>query len=260
MVRERRLYGGRDRALRSLAERIVNYSLPDGRSPTQAAGWHVDTMRHVLAHEPPGDPVPGGAWHIARRLVRDYQFAEPGIVRALYAREDALLGRNMLLEGRFFGLRFDMGVRVTSVIDETRGAAERVWGWGYQTLQGHLEEGELTYEVIKQLRTGDVQFVITGYSRRAAISNPVVRWGFVLFGRLTQRRFYRGSVRRLDGLVRAELQGAPKLAAEVLPGGALILAPAHARPGTTLGRHRWVALPGRLRGHGVLGRKLDNES
>lgn len=45
----------------------------------------------------------------------------------------------MLLEGRFWILRFYLGVRVIGVIDETRETAhgpERVWGWCYQTLQG----------------------------------------------------------------------------------------------------------------------------
>ncbi|MFD7780744.1 DUF1990 family protein [Streptomyces sp. NPDC059753] len=47
------------------------------------------------------------------------------------------------------------------MIDETRGCGgseSRVWGWSYQTLEGHLEQGELTYEVVKRLRTGAVEF------------------------------------------------------------------------------------------------------
>ena len=86
----------------------------------------------------------------------------------------------MLLEGRFCGLRFYLGVRVTGVIDETRdgdGGPERVWGWCYQTLQGHLEQGRLSYEVIKNQGTGQVTFHIAGYSRPASIPNPLVRWG-----------------------------------------------------------------------------------
>ncbi|MFB7198883.1 DUF1990 family protein [Streptomyces sp. NPDC056240] len=68
-----------------------------------------------------------------------------------------------------------MGVRVTSVIDETcgcGGSESRVWGWSYQTLEGHLEQGELTYEVVKRLRTGAVEFCITSYSKRAPLTNP----------------------------------------------------------------------------------------
>ncbi|MBO8184153.1 DUF1990 family protein [Streptomyces spirodelae] len=223
MLRDRRLYRAPAvAALHSLSDREVNYDPPTGnRLPSWNCGWHVDSLRQPLAHEPAGDPVRGGAWDIACRLVRDYQFAEPGILRALYRSDAALLGRDMLLEGRFAGLRFDMGVRVTSVIDETAGSGEtasRVWGWAYRTLQGHLEQGELTYRVVKRLRTGAVEFRITGYSRRAPMSNPVIRTGFALFGRWTQHRFYRESAHRLRQLLHAELQGAPPLTAVTLPG------------------------------------------
>lgn len=55
---------------------------------------------------------------------------------------------------------------------------ERVWGWCYQTLEGHLEQGRLSYEVIKHLTTGQVAFRVAGYSRPAPIGNPIVRLGF----------------------------------------------------------------------------------
>ncbi|WP_327297337.1 MULTISPECIES: DUF1990 family protein [unclassified Streptomyces] len=230
MLRERRLHGeGAASALHSLKGLQVNYSLPPGHTPTREEGWHVDSFRQPLGHEQPGDPEPGGTWDIACRLVRDYQFPEPGILRALYRRDDALLGRNILLEGHFLGLRFDMGVRITSVTDELRGtgdSAERVWGWGYRTLDGHLEEGELHYQVIKYPHTGAVEFLITGYSRRAAISNLVVRAGFILFGRMTQRRFYRASAARLHSLTRAELLGAPPDEPQPSPAGdSLVVVP-----------------------------------
>jgi hypothetical protein len=57
-------------------------------------------------------------------LVGEYEFADARILRGVYRRDSALLGRNMLLEGRFFGLRFYFGVRVTGVIDEERDAGD----------------------------------------------------------------------------------------------------------------------------------------
>lgn len=90
---------------------------------------------------------PPGAHRAACRLVGEYEFADARILRGVYLRNSALLGRNMLLEGRFFGLRFYFGVRVTGVIDEERDAGngpERVWGWCYQTLEGHFEQGRLS--------------------------------------------------------------------------------------------------------------------
>ncbi len=188
-------------ALRGLA---VNYD--PARAPEDGVPeghWQVDSGAIVIGREPPGPPVPGGPWEVAGRLVRDYEFADARILRGVYRRDDGLLGRDMLLEGRFFGLRFYLGVRVTRVIDERRSTPdgdEQVWGWSYQTLQGHLEQGRLSYEVIKNLASGQIAFRVTGYSRRAPIPDPVVRWGFRAFGRWTQQRFYRSILRRMADL------------------------------------------------------------
>jgi hypothetical protein len=114
----------------------------------------------------------------------------------------------MLLELRFLGLRFDVGVRVGGVHDETReigGRPVRVWGWSYRTLQGHLEMGEMDYELWKWLDTGAVEFRIHRFSRPAPIANPVVRLGFRLFGRREQVRFARRACTRLLQLTEAEL-------------------------------------------------------
>jgi uncharacterized protein (UPF0548 family) len=219
--------------LQSLHERSINYHLEPAQQPTRAAGWHFDTVRHALAREAPGPPAVGGPFQSACQLVRDYEFVEPGILRAAYRGADDLLGRDMLLEGRFFGLRFYLGVRITTVIDQTRGtgaAAQQVWGWSYQTLEGHLEQGQLNYEVIKHLHTGDVEFVITGYSRAAPIPNPIIRVGFALFGRWTQQRFYRASVRRLHTLVHAALAGMPLPTPATASGDdSLVIVPSHTK-------------------------------
>jgi hypothetical protein len=81
----------------------------------------------------------GGPWETGCVLVRHYEFAEPAIVRAAYRGDSEIPGRDMLLEGRFFGLRFYLGVRITGIIDETRdadGGRERVWGWSYPDARG----------------------------------------------------------------------------------------------------------------------------
>ena len=95
--------------------------------------------------------------------MRDYEFADPSIVRAVYHPDRPLEDRDMLLEGRFYGLRFHFGVRVGGrgrrdpAVD---GRQVRVWGWNYRTLQGHLEMGQMDYEVWKWLDTGEVEFRI----------------------------------------------------------------------------------------------------
>jgi hypothetical protein len=116
----------------------------------------------------------------------------------------------MLLELRFYGLRFYVGVRVGGVRDETTdrdGGPVRAWGWNYRTLQGHLEIGQMDYEVWKWLDSGAVEFRIHAVSRAARIRNPIVRLGFYLFGRREQLRFARHSCQRMAQLVEEELTG-----------------------------------------------------
>jgi uncharacterized protein (UPF0548 family) len=235
-MRERLLRGIDDAAaLDDLSGLHVNYDpahAPDSGFEAADGHWHVDSGTAQLGREKPGAPEDGGLWANACRLVGQYEFADARILRGVYRPESALLGRNLLLEGRFFGLRFYLGVRITGVIDEERDADDgpvRVWGWCYQTLQGHLEQGRLSYEVIKHLATGLVTFRVAGYSRRAPIDNPVIRLGFLLFGRWTQRRFYRNIQARMVDLVSAAQRGRPLPAPLVRPDG-IALAPSGVRP------------------------------
>jgi uncharacterized protein (UPF0548 family) len=173
--------------LEALRDVDVNFEGEEG-------DWRVDDYCQPLASEAPGPPQPGGTWERARQLIEDYEFADPSIVRATYARGSALEGRDMLLQARFWGLRFRLGVRVNAVVDEERteeGRRVRVWGWSYRTLRGHLETGQMDYEVWKWLDDGSVEFRIHVVSRAARIPNPLVRLGFRLFGRREQVRFAR---------------------------------------------------------------------
>jgi hypothetical protein len=131
-------------------------------------------------------------------------------VRAVFRRDDPLDGRDMLLEVRFWGFRFRFGVRVSGVIDEFRqseGRDARVWGWSYATLQGHLETGQMDYEIWKWLDSGDVEFRIHVVSRSSRTGNPVVRLGFRLFGRREQVRFAQRACERMACLVAAVCGG-----------------------------------------------------
>lgn len=213
-----------EQALEDLRPRAVNYD------PRQAHGpaWHVDMHRTALPAERPGEPEPGGSWDIARRLIEMYEPPVPELVRGVYRHHSPLQGRDMLLEARFHGLRFYMGVRVTSVHDETREDGTRVWGWAYDTLDGHLERGRMTYEVVKDQRTGAVDFVTFGRSQRAPTLGPVLDLGWRLFGRGTQVRFYRGCGQRMRRMVTDIRAGSAALPEpRVLDG--LVVAPSDAR-------------------------------
>ena len=185
--------------LGSLAGRPVNYDIDQLDLAHPPAGWRLDDRRQPLPAEAPGDPVPRGPWEIAARLIRGYEFADPSIVRARYDPGAPLLGRDMLLELRALGLvSVYVGVRICKVWDdyeERDGRRARVFGWAYRTLEGHVEQGEMSWQVWKWLDTGEVEFHARAVSRTAPISNPVIRLGFHLLKRY-ERRLYLGSTDR----------------------------------------------------------------
>ena len=74
----------------------------------------------------------------------------------------------------------------------------RIWGWAYQTLEGHFEQGQMNWEVWKWIDTGEVQFRIHSYSRNAKARNRFVNTGFKLFGQW-QRRLYLQPRLQADG-------------------------------------------------------------
>ena len=196
------------RALADLADRPLNIDPAQAAGAGPQTGWNVDDYRQVLPAEPPGPPVATGAFEIAKRLMRDYAFADPKIVRAVYDPAHELANRNMLLQVRFGPLRFFVGCRVGAIVDETRsvdGRRVRVWGWSYATLEGHFERGQMDYAVWKWLDDGAVEFRIHVVSRRAKVGNPIVRLGFRLVGRRQQQRFARRACERMGELVQREL-------------------------------------------------------
>jgi uncharacterized protein (UPF0548 family) len=207
------------RILDELHDKGLNFELDTPRGD----GWLSDDYCQPLPSELPGEPVPGGTWEVAKGLMHDYEFADPSIVRAVYHPDRPIEDRDMLLEVRFYGLRFRFGVRVGGVVDETReidGRRAQVWGWNYRTLQGHLEMGQMDYEVWKWLDTGEVEFHTCRFSRRAPAGNPIVRLGVRVFGRRQQEKFARHACQRMARLTAARLEGrddagVPRVADEV---------------------------------------------
>lgn len=178
----------------ALAGRALNFD------PAQVAGdgWRHDDVRHAL---------PRGSFEVARRLARDYDFAEPSIVNAYFDRSQPLEERDMLLELRYHGLHVYAGVRVGEVYDVTEerdGRPVRIWGWNYRTLEGHVERGQMDWQVWNWLDTDEVDFRIKAYSQPARAGNPIVRLGFRLIGRREQLRFLERTSERMERLVAAE--------------------------------------------------------
>jgi uncharacterized protein (UPF0548 family) len=194
-----------------LRAREVNFEVSGLAEYTPENGWKVDDVRKALPSEPAGDPVPGGSWETARRIARNYDFAEPSIVEGIFDRDEPLENRTMLLILHFHGLRIHVGVRVGQVYDEQReldGRPGRVFGWTYQTLDGHVESGQMDWQVWKFPDSGEVLFRIHSFSRRARRGSPLLRIGFRLIGRREQLRFLKLTSERMARLT-AERMGGP---------------------------------------------------
>lgn len=193
------------RAFAELRHKSINFEPVDFDDARSSPEWNTDEQRRILTTEPPGDPYPGGPFESGRNALIRYGFADPSIVRAVYDAQAAFDGRDMLLVGRFLWLRFFMGVRVGGVVEErtvVEGHPVQRFAWHYRTLEDHLEQGQMNYELRKNMVTGEIELLIRAYSRRGPIDNRLVRLGFKLFGRREQLRFYQRVLDRMQSIAR----------------------------------------------------------
>lgn len=186
-----------------------------------ADGWRVDHYETLLPSEPPGDPLADGSWSAACDVLRDYDFPDPRLITGIYVGDRPFADRKvMLLRARFLLFNFWFAVRLTDVVDEHAEAEDgrtRVWGYGYRTLNGHFEMGEISFTVQKALRTGVVSFHIDAISKPDRIRNLFYRVGFKLFGRSLQKRFARTSLERMQRFVREEIGATAERPRETVP-------------------------------------------
>ena len=189
------------RRLAMLPGKRLNFDPASLEHASPATGWTITDLCQALPSEPPGAPMEGGSWQIARRLMRGYEFADPSIVRAYYDPEAPLQGRNMLLKLQALGIAYlYVGVRVADVYEEVReldGDRACAWGWNYRTLEGHVETGQMNWEVWKWLGDGRVEFRVHAVARVAHIPNPIVRLGFYLLREHERQVFLESTKRRM---------------------------------------------------------------
>lgn len=198
------------RRLTELAARDLNFDLAALAGAGPGGGWQITDLRQPLPAEPPGMPAERGSWEIARRVMRGYEFADPSIVRAYYDPAVPLQRREMLLRLQAVGLvSVYVGVRVGDVYErmlEVGGREAYVWGWNYRTLEGHVEMGQMAWEVWKWVATGEVEFRVHSISREAHIPNLVIRLGYRLVRGHERRMFLDGVRRRMRTFVQVGLE------------------------------------------------------
>lgn len=197
----------------------VNYDFSRQSEYTTETGWRLDDYDTDLPPEAPGPPAAAGSFAAAQDVLRRYAFPPPDLITGIFQPEGPLEDRIMVLRAQFLFFEFYFGVRVSGVTDEeardTPNGPERVWGYGYRTLEGHFERGQIDFTVHKNLSSGQVHFKIHAVSQLGRIRNPFYWIGFRLFGRMLQRKFARESLRRMKEMVAAALQNQP--VAQTLP-------------------------------------------
>ena len=199
--------------LEAYAAAAVNYDFSRQTEYTTATGWRLDDYETDLPAEAPGPPAAAGAFAAAQDVLRRYAFPPPDLITGIFVPDGPLESRVMVLRAQFLFFKFYFGVRVSGVTDEaardTPAGPERVWGYGYRTLEGHFERGQFDFTVHKNIASGAVQFRIRAVSQPGRIRNPFYWVGFKLFGRRLQRKFAHESLRRMKEMVSAALAGTP---------------------------------------------------
>jgi uncharacterized protein (UPF0548 family) len=199
---------GRGWSEAELAERLdelqgLNRSFAEGPEMDSGQGWRRSRSEAVVGVETAGPPEEEGPFQRGCKAIANYEFSDPNIVLGRFDRKDPLLGRRMLLELRalrFF--RYLAGVVVREVREEVT-REEAVFGFRYDTLEGHIERGFEWFLLAKDLRTGKIRFRVTSVWQPGEFPNWWSRLGFAVLGRHYQVKWLRRSHKLLAQLIGA---------------------------------------------------------
>ncbi len=198
------LRGWSDNELRDRLNRLhdldLNFTLEE---IGPESGWRYYYSRALVGRGEPGPPGVGGPFERASMAVADYLFSDPRIVTVHLDPAAPLLGRRMLLEIKIFGLRYLCGVVVGAVLSKEV-AGRSVFGFRYDTLDGHIERGFEWFLLGKHHDTGEIFFRIQAVWRPGQFPNWWSRLGFHLFALRYQRAWHRLAYLRLRNIIGSE--------------------------------------------------------
>jgi hypothetical protein len=188
-----------------LNERLAATKLLPMNFDPEEVGFRRYHSRAMLALESPGAPVPGGPFKRAISPIENYRFSDPSIVVGHFETASPLRDRRILLELKVLGFHFLCGVVVTDVCleeeIETSGGRETVFGFRYDTLQGHIEAGSEWFLLSKRHRTGEVCFTIQASWKLGDFPNLWSEAGFRVLGKRYQLAWHRLAYLRLREMI-----------------------------------------------------------
>jgi uncharacterized protein (UPF0548 family) len=168
---------------------------------TKEHGWTVDGDDAPIGTEPAGPPLADGLYMRVKQAIINYEFSDPCIEVGHFDPLAPLEGRDMLLEIKVWGFRFLNGVRVQRVRD-TSDQHRTSFGYRYDTLEGHIEQGFEWFVLSKNHETGQVTFRIEAHWRLGEFPTWWSRVGFLLIGERYRKTWRRRAVTRLRQLAR----------------------------------------------------------
>ena len=189
---EWRLFGGwsaealRDR-MNTLAARRRNFDAGE-EEMTGDRGWQHYHSEAVISAGADAD----SRFARAKTALANYQFSDPAIVMAHFDPASPLQSRRLLLEIKIWGLRYLCPTIVSVVRDEAS-----VFGFRYDTLEGHLERGAEWF-LLTRASNGDITFRIEARWMQGEFPNWWSRLGFILLADHYQRRWHRHAHQRMS--------------------------------------------------------------
>lgn len=198
-----------DERLRALAAAGRNFDDPTTEL-TSAHGWRHYYSEAVIGREEPGPPRADGPFERGKVAVANYQFSDPRIVIGHFDPKVPLQGRRMLLEMRALRFLHYLGGVVVGAKRELDEHDRTVFGYRYDTLEGHIEKGLEWFLLTKDHVSGELRFRIEAAWKPGQFPNWWSRVGFALLGHHYQRTWHRHAHNRLAQLVRDPTVGPPR--------------------------------------------------
>ncbi|MDQ3814870.1 MAG: DUF1990 domain-containing protein [Armatimonadota bacterium] len=192
--------------LAALADSPVNFDTPP-EAMTPENGWKIDGSHDCIGTEPPGPPLEDGLFARARQALINYDFSDPTIVEAHFEPDAPFVGRDMLLEIKVMGFRFLNGCRVYGVREESE-EKQTIFGFRYDTLQGHIEKGYEWFLLTKDHETGEIWFKIEAHWQLGRFPNWWSKLGFKLIGERYRELWRHRAPQRLSRLAHQPVEKA----------------------------------------------------
>jgi uncharacterized protein (UPF0548 family) len=184
-------------ALRKLER---NFSGPADQM-TLDRGWNRYSSEATIAQSTPGLPTEDGLFERGRTAVANYEFSDPRILIAHFDPDVPLAERYLLLEMRALRVFRFLGGVVVGAVRSEQNDSRTMFGFRYDTLEGHIERGAEWFTLTKEHETGVIRFRIEASWRPGQFPNWWSRLGFSLLGPHYQKKWHERAHRLLAQII-----------------------------------------------------------